>query len=62
MKQYTVTAKLWITVTVETPEEAEDIAKTTIDEALYYYVSTVNKEAKDMSISKAKVIWAKENK
>ena len=52
MSQFEVTAKLWIKVTAESPEEAESIAKTTVDESLYYYVNTVKKEAKNMSISK----------
>jgi hypothetical protein len=60
MNQYEVTAKLWIKVTVESLEEAERIAKTTVDEALYHYVNTVGKEPKNLSISKSKVIWAKD--
>jgi hypothetical protein len=60
MSGYTVTAKLWITVDAESPEEAEDVAKDTIDEAMYHYVKDVL-EGTSLRISKAKVIWVKEN-
>lgn len=60
MSHYEVTAKLWIKTAADTPEEAESIAKTTVDEALYHYVNTVQKETKNLSISKAKVIWVKD--
>lgn len=59
MNQYTVTAKLWITLDTQSPEEAETAAKNTIDEALYHYVKTVIPDT-TLRISKAKVTWVKE--
>ena len=59
MKQYEITMKLWIKLEAEAPELAEDGAKTIVDEALYAYVRANNIQA---SVSKAKVIWVKENK
>ncbi len=61
MNQYEVTAKLWIKVTVETPEEAEGISKTIVDEAMYDYMQDHTRALTErMSISKSKVIWVKD--
>jgi hypothetical protein len=61
MKQYEVTAKLWIRATVGSREEAEGVAKTTIDEALYQYMQHhTQAPGEKLSISKSKVIWAKD--
>ena len=61
MKRYNVTAKLWIKLDAHTEEEAETVAKNIIDEALYDYV-VVNQKAPDVKagISKAKIIWVRE--
>lgn len=62
MKQYGITAKLWVKIDSETPEEAQALSKHIIDEALIEYVS-VNKRVpgNKVRISKAKIIWTKEN-
>ena len=62
MKRYNVTAKLWIKLDAQTEEEAETTAKNIIDEALYDYV-VVNQKVPDVKagISKAKIIWVREN-
>ncbi len=62
MKQYSITAKLWIKIEAKSQEEAQAIAKTIIDESLYDYVAVNQKVPADvrMSMSKAKIIWVKE--
>lgn len=62
MKQYSVTAKIWVRLKAKSSEEAENSAKTIVDDALYHYVNTVKRECiTTMSISKAKVVWLKDN-
>jgi hypothetical protein len=61
MNQYEVTAKLWVKTTADTPEKAESLAKTIVDEALIEYMQHYTQApGENISISKSKVIWAKD--
>ena len=61
MSQYEVTAKLWIKTKADTPEDAEKIAKTIVDEAMYDYMQDyTHVDGESVSISKSKVIWVKD--
>ncbi len=60
MKHYNATTKLQIKVNAQTEEEAQTIAKQTIDQALYAYSNHGSIETAVEHISKAKVIWVKE--
>jgi hypothetical protein len=61
MNQYEVTTKLWIKATVASREEAKRIAKSVVDEALYQYMQQhTQAPGENLSISKSKVIWAKD--
>lgn len=63
-KQYSTTAKLWIKINADTPEEAQTISKNVVDDALveYFLANKGKKVLKGVaSVSKAKVIWIKEN-
>lgn len=62
MKQYEITAKLWIKVTANTQEEAQALSKTIVDEALIAYMQNrTETPGENLSISKAKTVWTKEN-
>jgi hypothetical protein len=58
MKQYEVTAKLWVKFTGDTQEQAERVVKTIIDEALIEYMQN-HTPGEDIRISKSKVTWVK---
>ncbi len=60
MKQYNITAKIWVKTSAQTEEEAQTIAKHTIDQALYEYVDNQTIPNTIAHLSKAKVTWVKE--
>jgi hypothetical protein len=59
MRTLTTTTKLWITIQANTEDDAQSQAKHIVDEALYAYIQST--PGNNVSISKAKVLWVKEN-